>query len=186
MGGELGLVPGCASGAWQCGEELQLAETADGAVVGLTRRPGTPVLSVSRTTGGESFGPAVLLKGIVASSTQTSLLSLRAGAAPFLLMAAPFSPTDRQNLTLSASASDGAAGTWRPVLDLGAGNFSGYSSLAMVDERTLLCLWEGGKSTVNVGENTAIVLSRIDVGLKQVGVRVEVIFTHSRRYSNSP
>lgn len=171
VGGMLGLIPGCMSPQWnrdaahvcQCGEELQLAEAGgSGTVVGLSRRSGNPVVSVSHT-GGDSFTGFVLVSAVVTSSTQTSLVSLRAHGSLVLIMAAPWSAS-RFNLTLSASSdANGAADTWAPVLDLGAGNFSGYSSLQMVDNETLLCLWEAGTSTINPGENTAIALSRIRV-----------------------
>ena len=74
---------------------------------------------------------------------------------------------------MSGSLHGGAsASSWSAALDLGAGNFSAYSSLARLDASTLLCLWESGDNPKQPaddkqpGSNLAIALAHIKVRLK--------------------
>ena len=138
-----GRIAGCGATA-QCGDEFQLAElvTNGGGIVGVSRHPGGPALTVS-TTAGASFGPMRTLPELKTPSCQTSIINAKGtGAVDRLLISAPFSKTSRTNMSLSAGT---ATGSWSSVVQLSpsTASYGGYSALAELSNGDVLCMWEG-------------------------------------------
>ena len=158
-GAHAGSIAGCGPGSVQCGDEFELAERADGVIVGVSRHPGGPAF-VQSSTQGESWGAWTVLKTPQTGGCQTSLLAVpgSAGWRP-LLMAAPWSSTWAA-MTVSMQSSDGS---WRRLQRFGSGS-AGYSSMAALPgSSTVLLLWESADPTSNASGAGVLALDRLSL-----------------------
>lgn len=144
--------------SWQLGGEVgdslsesQVAELADGSLMLNARRtaarPPSRGVAISRD-GGETFGPVWHDPVLVDPTCQGSLLRCSladGGEVNRLLFSNPATAIagrwGRKNLTVRMSLDEGK--TWPVARQLHEG-FSAYSSLVMVNEREIGCLFESG------------------------------------------
>ena len=95
------------------------------------------------TSEGKSFGPMRTLPELETPSCQTSILNANGGGGQDrLVISAPFSKSSRSNMTLSTGTT---TGEWSPRVQLSpkASSYGGYSALAQLSNKDLLCMWEG-------------------------------------------
>lgn len=118
-----------------------MAELTNGDVVGVSRHPGGPALTVSHD-GASSFGSMRTVSEIMTPSCQTSILNAGGTQSDRLLMSAPLSAKSRVNMTLSEGTSTGG---WKTLVQLSptAAAQGGYSALAQLSTGDVLCMWEG-------------------------------------------
>ena len=155
-----GGIPGCGASGVQCGDEFQVTELRDGSILGVSRHPGGPALTVSTDQGASfSTGPMRVLATIPSPSCQTSLLNAGDASGDKLLISAPFGSA-RSNMTLSTGT---ATGEWSAVLQLSASakSYAGYSALAQLSSGSVLCMWEGPCSAAQPNELAEFCLATI-------------------------
>ncbi len=124
--------------------ECQAAELADGSIMINMRsyRPDQHCRAISTSRdGGLTWSPITDDKNLIEPNCQASLIRFPGDAKhkPFLLFCNPASETKRENLTLRISHDDGR--TW-PISKLMYKGSSAYSSIAMLPDLTVGCLYE--------------------------------------------
>ncbi len=152
--------------SWQLGEsvaphtnECQVAQLQDGSLLmnmrnywgreGKTPKNGACRAVATSTDGGHSWTPLQFDRTLIEPVCQASLIAAPPlvesdGGAVSLLFSNPASKSSRHQLTVRYSSDNGNTWPWSAVLHAGP---AAYSSLAMLPDGTIGCLYERGESS---------------------------------------